>query len=293
MLISWHCPRARSESPCPQPLPQPHPCHKGFTHCLAWPYPKGESQRKRGRRGKGGGKQVLPDPLTSFPQNWPKGRSRKDPLASSQRNVEVTWCRGTCPHLGQGTWALSQWWLTHGVAMVNHNPLLAPLSSCAKWGLSLGPDLCWGQRAEGAGKWQADVCPSSTSEAERGVFLTDSYTSNNSNNPKNGQSLRPGCVGVPSEHSTCYNGSNPQEPGEAGPLSPILQIKKMSQEEQSYLPTVTSGRGRIRNQALLYPSQFHGNILTLKCLAVTSEKYKAKWSFVLIINFCQSEWLNS
>ena len=75
VLISWHCPRGGSESPCPQPLACLSHTHVTRVLLTAWPgRTPGESPGEGGgERGGGGGREgeehLLPDPLTSFPQN--------------------------------------------------------------------------------------------------------------------------------------------------------------------------------------------------------------------------------
>lgn len=83
VLSSRHCPRGRSESPCPPApgLPLPHPCHKGFTQGPAWPYSKGGSRRRRPGQGpvRDGQGVLLPGAWPLPPKTDLKGKCKEKP----------------------------------------------------------------------------------------------------------------------------------------------------------------------------------------------------------------------
>lgn len=121
VLSSRHCPRGRSESPCPPApgLPLPHPCHKGFTQGPAWPYSKGGSRRRRPGRARSG---TVREYCSRAPGLCRPKLTLKGSVRRSQKKREATWRQGPSPRLERRAWALSQPRLTHGVAVVSHGP---------------------------------------------------------------------------------------------------------------------------------------------------------------------------
>lgn len=75
-------------SPSPWPAP-PHPCHKGFTHSLAGPHPKGGTQRRGG--GRGWGRSWSRSCAPGTPRFFPAKLTLKRSVQRSRKKWEVTW----------------------------------------------------------------------------------------------------------------------------------------------------------------------------------------------------------